>query len=603
MRTDLPVVSFLCTGLIVLFSPVWLHTRNAALISLAAWLLCCSLIHGINALLWSGNSAVHVPVWCDIVTRVLLASQLALPGCALALAQRLRRCTIGQEASQKAHSQMQDLTFSLIIPVLYVVLHVIVQPHRFDIVQDFGCFASIDTSTVSIIVIWFPPLVICITTIGFAFLAIRARLKSGLAFFSHISDSPTSSVFAFLRPLVTSLFMAFISLFITIFSIYARVTTIGGIQEWTIETWADVHAHITEIFIVPPTAHLDSVRTEAEWWVIPVYCFVLILITATGLAYPTGCDSWRAYKFLSDRFRFTILRRPRLGSLPRSSKDFGGQVLHSGPPSPILIGASKDIEASVWHPSAPPKAKLAPLIIPERPVSAFDLSVSPEDPFVKSTLDYVVSPTGREALALPHMSIPVLPMPRPPAQYKPVTPPSSRSSRSTTPSSPRRIPSPPKAARPDSLLSAPWPRPPSTVIIPESPRTSSPKATATVTAKIAVQPPSPTPSADGGQIRIQPSPRPPSVMSATPSFASSTITYGSFFDDSEARDAPFQEHLADLALGPQPAIPKHLRARSRDLLPLPRTMSVSSRKRNVNGGSGSDGLSGGIYMTVVKETA
>ncbi len=71
MRTDLPVVSFLCTGLIVLLSPVWLHTRNAAVISLAAWLLCCSLIHGINALLWSGNSAIHVPVWCDIGKKTL----------------------------------------------------------------------------------------------------------------------------------------------------------------------------------------------------------------------------------------------------------------------------------------------------------------------------------------------------------------------------------------------------------------------------------------------------------------------------------------------------------------------------------------------------
>ncbi len=85
-------------------------------------------------------------------------------------------------------------------------------------------------------------------------------------------------------------------------------------------------------------------------------------------------------------------------------------------------------------------------------------------------------------------------------------------------------------------------------------------------------------------------------MSATPSFSSSTITYGSFFDDSETRDAPFQEHLADLALGPQRAIPKHLRARSRDL--LLRTLSVTSKRRN----GGPDRLSGGIYMTVVKET-
>ncbi|KAI1790870.1 STE3-domain-containing protein [Ganoderma leucocontextum] len=592
MRTELPIVSFLCTGLLVLLSPVWLHTRNAAVISLAAWLFCCSLIHGINALLWSGNRAIHVPAWCDIVTRVLLASQLALPGCALALARRLRRCTIGQEGSQKAYLFMQDLTFTLILPVLYIILHVIVQPHRFDIVQDFGCFASIDTSTVSIIIIWIPPLVICITTIGFALLAIRARLDSGLVFFSHMSDSPHSSIFAFLRPLITSLLMTFVSFSITIFSVYARVTFIGGIKEWTIDTWSGVHAYITEIFIVPPTARLDLVRTEVEWWIVPAYSFVLILITLTGFVYPTGCDSWRGYKVLSHWFRLTIPRQQLPGGLPRISKDFRGQVLRSAPPSPILIGAAKDTSGDIWRPSAPPRAKLAPLVIPERSVSAFELSVSPDDPFIKSTLDYIGSPTGREALALPHLSIPVPPMPRPPAQYKVVAPPPSHSPPSVTASPPRRTPSPPKAPRPDSLLSAPWPRPPSTIVLPESPRTPSPKSTA----KISIQPPSPTPSTDG-HIQPSPRPRPPSVMSATPSFSSSTITYGSFFDDSETRDTPFQEHLADLALGPERAIPKHLRkVRSRDL--LPRTLSVSSKRRP----HGSDGLSGGIYMTVVKET-
>ena len=56
------------------------------------------------------------------MTRVLLASQLALPGCALAMARRLRRCAIGQEVSQKAYTFMQDLTFTLIIPVLYLIL-------------------------------------------------------------------------------------------------------------------------------------------------------------------------------------------------------------------------------------------------------------------------------------------------------------------------------------------------------------------------------------------------------------------------------------------------------------------------------------------------
>lgn len=103
---------------------------------------------------------------------------------------------------------------------------------------------------------------------------------------------------------------------------------------------------------------------------------------------------------------------------------------------------------------------------------------------------------------------------------------------------------------------------------------------------IAIQPPSPAASA---QDHVEEPSRPPSMMS--------TMTYGSFFDDSETHDLPFQQHLADLAMSPELAMPRHLRrVRSRDL--LPRSLSPISRRRN-----GSDGLSGGIYMTVVKETA
>ena len=55
-------------------------------------------------------------------TRVLLAAQMGLPGCALVLARRLRRCAIGQEVAQKAYTLMQDLTFCLIIPLAYIIL-------------------------------------------------------------------------------------------------------------------------------------------------------------------------------------------------------------------------------------------------------------------------------------------------------------------------------------------------------------------------------------------------------------------------------------------------------------------------------------------------
>ncbi|RPD76924.1 STE3-domain-containing protein [Lentinus tigrinus ALCF2SS1-7] len=587
MHTELPVVSFLCMGLLLLLSPIYLHTRNVAAISLAAWLVVCNLVHGVNALLWSGNDDVHVPAWCDIMSRVLLAAQIALPGCALAIARKLRQCAIGQEVTQRAHTYMQDLTFCLIIPLAYILLHVIVQPHRFDIITDFGCSASIYTSSVSLIIIWIPPLIVCSTTFAFAFLAIRARLDSGLVFFSHMQDSPRLNIFAFIRPLATSFLIAAISYATTIYAMYARISAIGGLKTWSTDTWSGVHAHMSEIFIVPSDSGIDRVRTEVEWWVVPASSFVLIVMMFLGLIGRATDDSSRGYQVLSRWFRTTILRRPVRDPIIFSSSSFPPQTLSSTPSSPTLVGDAKSLASEdVWNPvgAGPAKLKLAnlaKLAIPERPQSSSTCaSQEGDDAFVQSTLNYIESPTGREALGLP---------PFPPALYSP-----SRHQDDASP--PPAIFLPPPAvskdkdkARPSSILAAPWPRPPSTV--PTSPRTPSPKSSIT---PINVQPPSPAPPGHATE-------RPTSVLSLTTSMASSTISmsaYGSFYDDLEPHVVPFQDHLSDSEdAGPGLAVPRHVRKmRSRDM--LPRGFSTGSRKGRRQG---SDGLSGGIHMTVVKE--
>lgn len=56
------------------------------------------------------------------MTRVLLAAQLALPGSALALVLKLRRCALGQETIRKAPTLTTDLMLCFILPVVYVIL-------------------------------------------------------------------------------------------------------------------------------------------------------------------------------------------------------------------------------------------------------------------------------------------------------------------------------------------------------------------------------------------------------------------------------------------------------------------------------------------------
>ncbi|KAI9057585.1 pheromone receptor [Trametes sanguinea] len=583
MHAELPTVSFLCVASLLLVAPVYASSRNIPVLSLAAWLICCNLIHGINALVWAGNSAEHIPAWCDIVTRVLLAAQLALPGSALALVMKLRRCALGQETTGRRSPVAMDVILCLALPMIYIITHVIVQPHRFDIAAEFGCVASIHTSSVSIILIWIPPLLLCATTFVYTFLAIRARLESGLFFFSHMQDAPRMSMLAFIRPLVISVSITLISLSMTIFSMTAHLVSVGGLQAWAIDSWAQVHAEMSQVFVIPPTSHLILKSVEADWWAIPAYTLVFVAMTGLAFIHP---ESLKPHGPVQRWFHRAVLRRSPEDSFSQA-KSFGGQTLCSSPSSPTSMYEMKAGWDDTWRPSAPAKVKLPPLVIPAAPSETTIAFAEPEqdDLFARSTMRYVESPTGREALGLP---------PIPPAIYEP----GRRNGSVSPPMTPPRVASPPKPnttlqdgetaqARPDSMIlsSGAWPRPPST--IPASPRTPSPKTPVMVTPASPVPPHSPSSS-----------PRPPSILSMTTSLASSTISVGGYAYDDEPYVAPFQDSVSD-APGPGLAVPKHIRkVRSRDML-LPRSFSVSSRGRR-NGSNG--GLSEGIYMTVVKET-
>ncbi|KAI0656220.1 hypothetical protein C8Q70DRAFT_1012898 [Cubamyces menziesii] len=405
-----------------------------------------------------------------------------------------------------------------------------------------------------------------------------------------MQDAPRVSVLAFIRPLIISVSICLISLSVTIFSMAAHLISIGGLQKWTEETWSEVHAEMSQIFVVPASSSLILKSVEVEWWMIPAYTLVFVAMTALALVSGIHADRLKSCGVLPQWFRNSF-RWSSSGDAFAQTKGLSGQTLCSSPSSPTSM---YEMKSAGWddtlRPAAPAKVKLSPLVIPAAPSESTIAVSDQDDPFVQSTLNYIESPTGRSALGLP---------PIPPALYHPT---GQRNRSVSPPTTPPRAPSPPKAdsnsrpevsaqaqatqQRPNSIISGPWPRPPST--IPASPRTPSPKT------PITVSPPSPVPAS-------LPSPqRPPSVSSFTSSIVPSTIAMDPYAHD-EPIVAPFQDSAAFDSTSPGLglAVPKHIRkVRSRDVL-LPRSLSVSSRGRR-NGSDG--GLSGGIYMTVVRET-
>lgn len=62
----LAFLSFVCAICLAVFILVQRIRTSVPRLSIILWLFGYNLLHGINALVWSGNVDMHVTVWCDI---------------------------------------------------------------------------------------------------------------------------------------------------------------------------------------------------------------------------------------------------------------------------------------------------------------------------------------------------------------------------------------------------------------------------------------------------------------------------------------------------------------------------------------------------------
>ncbi|KAJ6617172.1 pheromone A receptor-domain-containing protein [Mycena sp. CBHHK59/15] len=182
MLIELPVLSFLCAGLLAVFLLILVlrPTFNTSNVSIVLWLLFGNVVHAVNAIVWSSNVEARIPVWCDIVTKLLVGATVALPGVCLCSARYLELLSSNRKIYPNTYSKrihtLIDVALCYVLPLLYMTLHFAVQDHRFDLVQDFGCSASIHRSMPAAIIMIIPPLIPCCLSLALCSMSIRLNL-------------------------------------------------------------------------------------------------------------------------------------------------------------------------------------------------------------------------------------------------------------------------------------------------------------------------------------------------------------------------------------------------------------------------------------------
>ncbi|KAF9468429.1 pheromone A receptor-domain-containing protein [Collybia nuda] len=569
MRPELPVISFVCAALLAVFLPVRRVRCNVANLAIVSWLVGCNIVHGINALVWAGNVDIHIPVWCDIVTKLLLGATVALPGACLCISRNLELVAstrmIFTDPRSRRNGVLFDLLFCYVLPILYMILHIIVQDHRFDLVEDFGCSASIHPSTIGLIIMWLPPMIICSASFILSGLAVHNSFRLASArFTTHLESRSNLTSSLFVRRIATSFFTTGALFIVTLFSVF----TISGFKPWT--SWVSVHSQITVISIVQIRPDVRSI--QLVWWGVPVVSLVYIILSFTIGEELRDSAKW-IHKVLTTKPKPKVeeemLPTHSAKSVPDMISRPSSLIMSTPRPKPQAL----DLKSGWDDTLDPKKPKLWSL--GRKSPNSFRSTNSPspsptstaeDDAFMVSTLDYVVSPTAKSlGIGTPTALLsppPVYSSPRKPVYEKqPISIPSPTNAHSThsTPP-PRNVPDDVQSVI-SSVFDAAWPHPP----------VSTPSSLSRHTGR----------SRSSSPVSLEPSFGCPLYPSITPPHRQSRPFQGSSVSS-----------LPEAPASPSPQPKKG----------LPKRPSVSSLRRTLSGEKFSVYAPGEvIYMTVVKE--
>ncbi|KAA1466863.1 STE3-domain-containing protein [Dentipellis sp. KUC8613] len=208
MRAELPVFSFLSLFGLILILPGQVKSPTIPAVSVIFWLFVSNLIHGVNSIVWAGNTAIHSPAWCDIATKLLLGAMVAVPGAFLCICRHLEFATSRREVAEKANRLRQsifEVSLCIVSPIVYMALRksgrfvshttaahwhfadTIVQDHRFSIVQDLGCQAAVYNYLPALILVWLPPLLLSLISLLYCGKRVRSFfVESKLTHSQHL---------------------------------------------------------------------------------------------------------------------------------------------------------------------------------------------------------------------------------------------------------------------------------------------------------------------------------------------------------------------------------------------------------------------------------
>ncbi|KAF8239214.1 fungal pheromone STE3G-protein-coupled receptor [Tricholoma matsutake] len=307
MHPEFPPIAFIAACSVLFVIPWHWRAGNVATLSIAFWLFITNVIYGVDAVIWGNNVRIVVPVWCDITTKFLIGANVALPAASLCVCIHLEQVAsirrVQSTFSDKRRRQIIELIVCFGLPTLIMALHYIVQGHRFDIIEEYGCRPTTYFSVLAIFIQYIPPLVLSAASMVYSALALRHFMLRRISFAAHLQNSNSAlTTSRYLRLMLMAVVQMLWSAIVTSYTLWFTTISIP-IRSWT--NWADVHSDWLRIDLYS-TLFTPPIVIETYyilWWTIPASTIIFVGFFAFGR------DALDEYKKCFAWFRTRVLRR------------------------------------------------------------------------------------------------------------------------------------------------------------------------------------------------------------------------------------------------------------------------------------------------------
>ncbi|KZT69400.1 STE3-domain-containing protein [Daedalea quercina L-15889] len=285
MPVALPLGSFIAAILVLIPLPSHIKAQNLSTVAMVLWLFAVNVAQGINSIIWMNNVEVKLVVWCDIVTRLFIGSNTALPAACFSLCMHLERIASARAVlttnADKRKRVIVDSVLCFGVPAIYVGLYYAVQGHRFDLVETIGCRPETYVSIPEFFLIRFPPIFLSLGASAYAALAFAHFFRRRATFAKHLQGNASAlTPSRYLRLMAMAVIEMFWGLLVTAINTWFSYR--DGLRPWI--SWANTHSDFSRIGQYPLILIPRSTLVEAYflWWAVPVSAYLFFVFFAFG---------------------------------------------------------------------------------------------------------------------------------------------------------------------------------------------------------------------------------------------------------------------------------------------------------------------------------